>query len=230
MNIVIKTTAKEYNDFYKYYFFKRKQYLKVFILFSVTALISSNEAFRQIHYLVIFFISFFILAIIFFCLFFLFPYLITLYQSTHFIKKINIEHINLFVSDQGFVNVSDKNVLFTWKQVQSVGLSDMYIFIRLFNNRFFLIPKYGFVTKDAYKSWFSIFEEDVKYNRTINGRHLYYWGLLGLVPNVGLIAGLILFFKGIKIRDKALTIIGLADILYTPFFWYVFDKLIRKTL
>jgi len=227
MNVIIKTTTKEYNDFYKYYFFKRKQYLKIFILFLVTFLVSYNEAFRQLHYLTIFFISFFILGTIFFCLFFLFPYLITLYQSSNFIKKINVEHINLFISDQGFVNINDNNILFKWKQIQSVGLSDMYIFIRLFNNRFFLIPKYGFATKDAYRSWFSIFEEEIKYNRTINARHLYYWGLLGIVPNIGLITGFILFFKGIKIKDRPLIIIGLVDILYTPLFWYIFERLVK---
>jgi len=230
MNIVIKTTAKEYNDFYKYYFFKRKQYLKIFILFLVTLLISSNEAFRQFHYSIIFLISFFILGVVFFCLFFLFPYLITIYQGSNFTKKFNVEHITIFMSDQGFVNMSNENILFTWKQIQSVGLSDMYVFIRLFNNRFFLIPKYGFATKDAYKSWVSIFEEEVKYNRTINARHLYYWGLLGLVPNVGLVTGFILLYKGIsQYRDKFLILIGLIDILFTPLFWYIFVQLTKHT-
>jgi hypothetical protein len=59
------------------------------------------------------------------------------------------------------------------------------------------------------------------------GKKLYAWGLLGLIPNVGVIAGLILFFRGIfQYKDKYLAIIGLSDILFTIVFWFAMIHLV----
>jgi hypothetical protein len=57
----------------------------------------------------------------------------------------------------------------------------------------------------------------------ITPKKLYYWGLLGLVPNFGAIGGLVLLIKGIfQYKDKKLILIGIADILFTIIFWTAF--------
>ncbi len=54
-------------------------------------------------------------------------------------------------------------------------------------------------------------------------KSLYYWGLLGLIPNFGFIGGVILLIKGLfQYNDKKLVIIGIADMLFTFIFWISF--------
>lgn len=55
-------------------------------------------------------------------------------------------------------------------------------------------------------------------------RRLYYWGLLGLFPNVGLICGIVLSIRGIfQYRDYKLVLVGFGDILFTLIFWMAFN-------
>lgn len=63
-----------------------------------------------------------------------------------------------------------------------------------------------------------------------NLKKLYLWGLVGLIPNIGLIAGIILLWKGIaKYKDKTLVIIGLADIVFTFIFWSIYVPYSQKS-
>jgi hypothetical protein len=57
---------------------------------------------------------------------------------------------------------------------------------------------------------------------TITSKRLYKFGLLGLIPNFGLIAGTFLIVQGFIRRDQKMKMIGVAGILFTPFFWYVY--------
>jgi hypothetical protein len=53
-------------------------------------------------------------------------------------------------------------------------------------------------------------------------KRIYFWGLAGVVPNLGLIVGLILFYKGIfTYRDKKLIFIAIGCIVFTPLFWII---------
>lgn len=47
-------------------------------------------------------------------------------------------------------------------------------------------------------------------------KNVYFWGLLGLVPELGAIVGLILVVLGlVKLKDRVLVLIGLGCILFT---------------
>ncbi len=48
------------------------------------------------------------------------------------------------------------------------------------------------------------------------------WGLLGIIPNVGAIAGVVLLILGIIYKSRKLIIIAVADILFTIVFWAAF--------
>jgi len=60
-------------------------------------------------------------------------------------------------------------------------------------------------------------------------RRIAPWGFVGLVPNFGVIAGVVLLYQGIiRFKSRLLVIIGVADILFTILFWvamqyWVFD-------
>ena len=53
-----------------------------------------------------------------------------------------------------------------------------------------------------------------------NNRRFYYWGLLGLIPGIGAIAGIVLIYKALIRKDRILAIIGFAGILVTIAFYY----------
>lgn len=56
----------------------------------------------------------------------------------------------------------------------------------------------------------------------MTSKSLYKLGFIGLIPNFGLIAGIVLIFQGFIRKDNKMKLIGLAGILFTPLFWYIF--------
>jgi hypothetical protein len=55
-----------------------------------------------------------------------------------------------------------------------------------------------------------------------NNKKIYWLGLLGLIPNLGIVIGCVLIFLGFKRKDNKLKLIGLSDILFTLIFWFLF--------
>ncbi len=49
------------------------------------------------------------------------------------------------------------------------------------------------------------------------GRKLYKYGLLGLFPIIGIVPGILLLTRGVKLRNRTLSLIGIADILLAVF-------------
>ena len=111
-----------------------------------------------------------------------------------------------------------------WQEVKFVGASSKYVFMVLIQGGLYLIPKSCFKSVEETNHFVFILEagmEKVWGNKSRRGKKLYPWGFLGLIPNVGVIAGLILFFRGVfQYKDKILVIIGLSDILFTVVFWF----------
>ena len=56
----------------------------------------------------------------------------------------------------------------------------------------------------------------------MTSKSLYKLGFVGLIPNFGLISGAILIFQGFLRKDNKMKIIGVAGIIFTPLFWYIF--------
>lgn len=57
---------------------------------------------------------------------------------------------------------------------------------------------------------------------SVTAKLLYRLGFVGLIPNFGLISGTVLIVQGFIRKDNKMKIIGLAGILFTPLFWYIF--------
>lgn len=112
-----------------------------------------------------------------------------------------------------------------WGAVNYVGGSAKYVFIVLIQGGVYVIPKAAFQSAEEANHFVFILKagmETVWGSKPKRANSFYLWGLLGLIPNVGLVAGLILLFKGIfKFRDKILILIGASDILITIIFWWV---------
>lgn len=50
---------------------------------------------------------------------------------------------------------------------------------------------------------------------------IYWLGIIGFIPNFGLIIGSILIYLGFKRADNKLKYFGIANILFTPIFWSI---------
>ena len=56
----------------------------------------------------------------------------------------------------------------------------------------------------------------------ISSKTLYKLGFVGLIPNFGLLAGIVLIVQGFIRKDNKMKVIGFAAILFTALFWFVY--------
>jgi hypothetical protein len=151
-------------------------------------------------------------------------------------KAYLLEPAVLQVDNIGFTFESPGlNEAYHWNSVRRFMESPNYIYIRFLGNRGILIPKRAFGT--AKEMWSFIAEVKQRLSRVKSSRQrtgaekLYVWGLLGLVPNIGFVAGIVLLYKGLfKYKDKKLITISLAGILVSVAFWVGFPHLVNSTV
>lgn len=58
----------------------------------------------------------------------------------------------------------------------------------------------------------------------INPKNFLWLGLFGFIPNIGILIGIYLIYLGFKINLRKFVLIGILNILFTPLFWFLFEK------
>ena len=187
------------------------------------------------------YILYFITAI--FLIFFFVFYLIPATKTKHKLKKQieNNPHYfseeTLCIKEEGFeVNsmLYNEPQFFNWQSIKLTHSTLKYYLIILHNEKFILINKtnsepnnnlsniIGKIEerKVSKKSSFSSNQNDIR-----NNKPLYWIGLLGIIPNIGLLIGVILSIIGIIRKDLKLILIGVADILFTVVFWLILTQI-----
>jgi hypothetical protein len=105
-----------------------------------------------------------------------------------------------------------------------------FLYVTLFTNKYYVIPTDAFPTENEAINFLGVLKNGilkVRGQSTERKIHnLYYWGLIGLIPNFGAVAGVILTVKGFNYKDKKLIAIGIACILFTVAFWTLIFPLI----
>lgn len=226
MEVIIQNTIEGYYKFFRYYSFKRDLYRKLFIILLITLVCTyPNKSFVLQDYLEKIAINLIILSTIFF----LVPYIITiiLFKKNRLYDKVLLGTTKITKTDLGIrIESSDCNELWQWDEIKLVENSKDYIYISLLKRKSALvISKSHFNTEDDANKFYKIINNEVLKSNAVNnikdGSHLYRFGLLGFIPNFGVIAGIILLFKGIfTYQNKKLVAIGIADILFTFIFWF----------
>jgi hypothetical protein len=188
-------------------------------------------------------ILYFIIAI--FLIFFFRFYLIPTTKNKRYLKKqieINPNYFSeeiLCIKEEGFeVNSKryDDPQFFNWQSVKYTYSTAKYYLIILHNEKLILINKTNsepnnilpnIIGKIEEKkvSKKSNFNSNQHQNEIKNNKTLYWIGLLGIIPNVGLVVGVILSIIGIIRRDLKLIFIGIADILFTVVFWTILTQI-----
>ena len=145
----------------------------------------------------------------------------------------------LFIQKDGFeVNSKryDKPQFFNWQSIKYTYTTAKYYLIVLHNEKLILINKTNSEPQNVLPNIIGIIEEkkvsqksnfisDRSQSEIKNNKTLYWIGLLGIIPTVGLIVGVILSIIGIVRRDLKLIIIGIVDILFTIIFWAIMTQI-----
>ena len=191
-------------------------------------------------------ILYFILAI--FLIFFFRFYLIPTTKIKRNLKKqieINPNYLSeeiLCIKEEGLeINSKRYNEtqFFNWQSIKYTYSTVKYYLIILHNEKFILINKTNSEPDNILPNIIGMIEEkkiskkssfnsNQHQNEIKNNKTLYWIGLLGIIPNVGLIVGVILSIIGIIRRDLKLIFIGIADILFTIFFWTILTQISKS--
>lgn len=228
----IQNTRKDYLNFLKYYYLKKTAFPKIYfsVLFGIAIYVSDLFTFENNSDMVKLLLSL-LVAIIFLLLLTFIPYLIALRSFLALItsKKSPLGDKKITIADSGIqVDSNSENVIWNWTSVSSAGNTDQFVYILLSNQRLYILPYESFRSFKEFNSLVGFIENKIisRYGtgRRTDVKTLYLWGLLGLLPPIGIITGLIYIYRGIfEYKDKYLIIIGLLSILYTIGYYYFFQ-------
>ena len=237
MEVEFRPTAEDYRGFYRYNAFRRNIGIKIAVVGLISYCIGSRIADPHFSWTPYLLDSLVVGIILFFCVTGI-PYIIVLLRSRKRLKQLDgaALHWRIELTGDGFLvqqvaeTEPEKDRQFRrWEDVKFAGDSSKYIFIVLNQGGGYVIPKSAFQSAEEASHFVFILEGGLEKpwgSKRKRAKRLYLWGLLGLIPNIGVIAGLIFFFKGVfQYKDKILVIIGVADILFTVLFWFTVIKL-----
>ncbi len=233
MEITLQKTASDYKKFISYYCFRRKLYERLFIIVLISAVCNGSERpFTLTSYLTHFIIAALSLTFLFYLVTYLSSFL-RLRKSVKAYPQL-LEKSTVTTTDIGIeIQYESSKTSWLWKEIKVAENFPDYIYITS-NVSSLIIPKKYFSSSTEATLFFETIDNQIHQAKGLpkkqDGKHLYYWGFLGFIPNVGLVAGFVLLFKGLfTYKDKKLIGIGIADILFTAIFWYVFINFVTAS-
>lgn len=128
---------------------------------------------------------------------------------------------SVVLEEDGFYFETEKN---TWNSILQMEVLPNYILIILSNFSTITINKKE-LKQEEITTFSEIIEKHISKNTTNSTnkkKNIYWLGVVGFLPNIGIIVGSILIYLGIKRKDNKLKIIGIANVLFTPLFWIAF--------
>ncbi|MEP6466480.1 MAG: hypothetical protein ABJB05_09240 [Parafilimonas sp.] len=226
MHIKFENSRKDF-DFLKSYYLKKDLYKRLLVLIALSLFVAISKDVDQPFILFNFILKFIIAAIVFLFVFSLIPYLISKikFQKDFKTKSLNeLQTINL--KEDGIdINTKEEKLFWRWETLNKADIIDEYLFFTLFTNKIYIIPLKFFSSNNEAINFLGIIRNGILkvkgQSRERKIRNLYYWGLVGFLPNFGVIAGIILIVKGFKYNNTNLVLIGSADILFTAVFWTI---------
>lgn len=223
MQVTIQRTKIDYKEFA--FFYNVRRYIGIKILLPLAFAIFFYYQFPKIDFTRIdafkTAIGFLILCYAFFIII---PYLISISRWKKWFPngKQKLNDLTVSLIDTGVSFSTEKGTqTVLWKDLKSIENAKEYIIIKIKLNRHTIfIPKKYFESSEDADKFYSFLDSNFfqKYStyRT-NGKHLYAWGFLGLIPGWGVLAGLFLLNKGMNFySNKKLILIGCVAILFTP--------------
>lgn len=235
MFVELQNSQDDFNHFLKSYFLKKDLAKRLLLLVILAFVFGCGRETGQPFILSTFITRTIVAAIVLSIVFFFAPYVITFLRYKNSAKLNALTQLQKITLTDDGVNVTTKteNNFWRWETIHKADIVDEYLFFTLFTKKLYLIPvRYFSSTNEAInflgviKSNISKFKGQSKPRKVNN---LYYWGLVGFVPNFGVIAGIVLIVKGFQYNEIKLMLVGVADILLTVLFWTtIFPYLVPK--
>lgn len=233
MQIEFQATEDDYKKFLISFFFKRNLAKRLALLIILSLWIGSFRESGQPFILPAFLFKAAVASLIFFVIFVLTPYIIAKVNFTKAFKtNLLTKPKTIATNDEGItITTENENTFWKWEALKNAEITNGYLFISLFTNKFYLIPSNAFSNNNEAINFLGVIKSNIQKVRGGNKfrkvRNLYYWGLVGIIPNFGVIAGIILIIKGFQYNKIGLILVGVADILFTVFFWMVLFPLLN---
>lgn len=232
MQISFFTTYEDYITFLKRFHFGRDFGKRLFLLIVFSLLIGNTRPEQHPFQLSFFIIKTIFAGIALFCIGALIPFLISRLRLKKALKSKPIPGTqSLDIQQDGILITSaNENSFWRWEVLKRADMVNGFLYVTLFTNKYYVIPTDAFPTENEAINFLGVLKNGilkVRGQSTERKIHnLYYWGLIGLIPNFGAVAGVILTVKGFNYKDKKLIAIGIACILFTVAFWTLIFPLI----
>lgn len=168
----------------------------------------------------------FIILVIGFTAFFNLKSVYNTYRVSKLIKKNSsfLDKKRIVIEADGLI-YGEQNKKHEWHLFKKVDDLPNYIYLILHDKTTIIINKKGLKTSDI-DDFIKEVSRYIIYKKSFfekkSSKSLYKLGFVGLIPNFGLITGGVLIVQGFIRQDNKMKIIGLAGILFTPLFWYIF--------
>jgi hypothetical protein len=232
MKVKFRATQEDYNLFFKRLYFEKDLGKRLFLLIIFSLFIGISRQQEEPFELSGFVTKALIAGIALFCIGALIPFFISklrLKKALH--TKPITEPRTLTVQQDGItVTSANENSFWRWEVLKKADMVNGFLYFTLFTNKLYLIPLNSFLSDNEAINFLGVIKNGIfkvrGQSKERKVHNLYYWGLIGFIPNFGAIAGVILAVKGFNYRDTKLIIIGMACILFTVLFWTVFFPLI----
>ncbi|MBA3898992.1 MAG: YcxB family protein [Bacteroidetes bacterium] len=136
-------------------------------------------------------------------------------------RKLEIIETGLKITEKEYAKT------FNWKDILYISNTDKFVHFIFSNTNHLLIPKNCFISKNDIKYFLELVtHETFKYRKELKKpfpveKPTYSLGILGIIPLVGGLLGIVLILLGLFIyKDRILTIIGSASIIFTIYLYW----------
>ena len=232
MQIEFQITHRDYTLFLKRLYFKKYLIKQLIWIIIISLFLGNPMGYGKPFELWSLILNSLIVAIVLLSVLILIPFLISKFRTRKYLKTRPLTEQKTIALHEDGINVptTDGNLFWKWESLKSADIVTGFVYVTLFNNKYYFIPLCSFASENEAVNFLGVLKNGIlkvrgkSMERKV--RNLYYWGLVGFIPNFGAIAGIILIAKGIEYKNKNLILIGIADILFTVLFWTVIFPLI----
>jgi len=222
MELEFEIAKTDYKSFHKQHFINelRKSITVIIVISLIIGYSFSGQPFDWMKFILVTIISGFLYLTIFYFI----PYFFSLFKLSKAIAEEPgyLDKKRLSISDDGLhIETATKNSIWKWESIVSVNSHEEFILLRLADKSVYLIPKTAFISDNERINFLGIIQCNITKVRGLNNtfnkkKPPYKWGLICLIPIVGVYAGILFILQGIfKYKDKWFTLIGVFGILFT---------------
>jgi hypothetical protein len=232
MQIKFQPGQEDYDIFLKRVYFEKDLGKRLFLLVIFSLYIGSFRQEGQPFELSGFIIKVSIAALIIFSIGGLIPFFISSMRLKKALKTRPVTELKTLTVQENGISVTsvNENSFWRWEALKTADMVNGFLYVTLFTGKLYLIPLTSFSSENESINFLGVLKNGIfkvrGKSRERKVRNLYYWGLIGFIPNFGAIAGVILTVKGFNYKDTKLIIIGIACILFTVLFWTIIFPLI----